>query len=242
MPSKVSKSHDTLPANAENVENMLNKLGSMFFPFSLSHDSGAVTDFATMPALRRYVGVFSSSWMSVFACLCRSIYSSFNRFSNILLSNVVMYGVFFHDFIKTKSSCRSRNYRVGLQSRNIGKFCNEVGFSFNRNFSCPSLVSLLFVSSRPFAVFWAIICVIINTLYRHARWRLSHVSNKVIKAMKPSVAYINASTSVVFKLLSVWIEASLLHGLPRSVSLWGFFKRHLNSLVCCRVENRTICA
>ncbi len=78
----------------------------------------------------------------------------------------------------------------------------------------PTILSLLFIS-RPSAIAWLIIAIIIDSLKRHPRiWLCAHIIYEVLKRLPPAVANHYASTLIVLVLLMFWIQTARLHAIP----------------------------
>ncbi len=74
-------------------------------------------------------------------------------------------------------------------------------------------IGVLFSGSGPFAIFWRVIAIRINSVYREAVRRLSHIIPKGYKC-PPSVAHFNAFTEIVF---AVRVPASRVHSKPNVI-------------------------
>lgn len=77
-------------------------------------------------------------------------------------------------------------------------------------------VSRLLSPSRPFAVFWFIISIIVNSFDCKSRRFVTHVLEKVLK-LKPSLAHLNSSAAIIFEALIAWIVATPHHVAPNPV-------------------------
>lgn len=88
--------------------------------------------------------------------------------------------------------------------------------AFKSNVSvCPSIACLL--SSRgPFAIFFAVIPVVINPFKRAIIWPSSHIGKKVFKSL-PSLAVCDSTTSIIWPFRSIRVVTTTLHGPPYSV-------------------------
>jgi hypothetical protein len=79
-----------------------------------------------------------------------------------------------------------------------------------------STIFVLLRPSRPAAISRFVVSVIIDTVKRETGRFLTHVSQKIFKAVTPSVAHCNAAPTVVFELFDFRIVASRFHFRPRS--------------------------
>lgn len=96
----------------------------------------------------------------------------------------------------------------------------------SNNFIGSGISGLLFFSSPP-TVFWAVVSVIVNAVDRVARcWSFSHVFNKWIKRLTPSITNFNASPSIPFEAFIFWVVTAAKHRHPASI-----FRRS-RSFVC----------
>jgi len=75
-------------------------------------------------------------------------------------------------------------------------------------------IFVLFTSGRPYAIGGRIFSIIVST-FKHmfGCWSASHVCDE-ITIVRPSFAYRDAATAVIFICLIVWIVASIAHVSP----------------------------
>lgn len=102
------------------------------------------------------------------------------------------------------------------ESRDFSQFASGSYDSFIGQSPCiPSVVGLGF-HAGPSAVFRSVVTVWVNAIKRESARLLAHVFKKSKKAI-PSLAHLDATTSVVMVAFLPWVGASRLHGSPRSV-------------------------
>jgi hypothetical protein len=77
-------------------------------------------------------------------------------------------------------------------------------------------VFVLLRPCRPSTVGRFVVSVVVDAVKRQTGWLLAHVSEKVFKAVQPSVAHGYAAATVVFKFFDVWIVAARFHVGPRA--------------------------
>lgn len=86
--------------------------------------------------------------------------------------------------------------------------------------------------SRPPTIFLTIISAVINSIYLKPFWFFSHISKEVFK-MKPAIANLNSTTTVVREFRVAGVKASAFHAAPRSVCLrLGLSFRWSMSMLC----------
>ena len=81
-----------------------------------------------------------------------------------------------------------------------------------------ALIFLLFSGGFPGAVFRRVRAIVIEAIDPFAFWRFSYISKESFKRIEPTVANINASTSIVFEMWLLRIVTTLFHGFPNSMS------------------------
>ena len=88
------------------------------------------------------------------------------------------------------------------------------------NDAIKSGVSILLLLSFPSAVFWRIWSVIIDSSDRmYVGWPWSHIREKILKTVSPSIAYRDASSSVMLVNRVIRVETTHLHVSP-SLIFW----------------------
>jgi len=80
-------------------------------------------------------------------------------------------------------------------------------------------VQLLLLVSRPSAVLWAIVPIIVYSFHSHSRWSLSHVCDEIRKRIEPSIAHFYSSSPVVSESSIPGIVASAFNSQPHIVNL-----------------------
>jgi hypothetical protein len=80
-----------------------------------------------------------------------------------------------------------------------------------------STIKQLFLTSRPPAIPWFVIAVIVDAFKRQLGWWVTHVSVKVRKIVKPAFADCDAASSVVFIGRKILEETPILHPSPAGV-------------------------
>lgn len=78
---------------------------------------------------------------------------------------------------------------------------------------CRSIFRLL-LPSGPYAITWRVSKIIVDSFKRAAMWSVSHIVDKVCKAIYPSLTNTYSTATVSMKRGVPWITASLLHALP----------------------------
>jgi len=78
----------------------------------------------------------------------------------------------------------------------------------------PCVVALLKPGS-PLTICWFVTKIVVEALNRMFRsWALPHVLKEVFKAVKPAVAYCDATPSVIMPAITCWPAASIYHSSP----------------------------
>jgi hypothetical protein len=106
------------------------------------------------------------------------------------------------------------------QSEMFSPLRKSHGFALVRQPYVISLIDALNFAARPFAIFLAVMAVIVSTLKRHAFGRQSHICVEVLKLV-PALADSNPASAVSFKAFDVGIAASIEHGIPHKMD-WSF--------------------
>lgn len=79
------------------------------------------------------------------------------------------------------------------------------------------LVRVLLGTSRPPAVVFGIVPVVVTTIKRHSFWSLAHVDQEAFKRRAPLSANRNAAATIFVKVGVLLVFAPVNHGGPRSV-------------------------
>lgn len=98
-----------------------------------------------------------------------------------------------------------------------GPFRDGQRFSVERQVRIGASVGILLPSRRPYAVFWLVVSVVVDSFNRMIFGRpFSHVGKKVGESFvaSPSVKNTDSSAAISVEVLSVWIRAALNHCLP----------------------------
>lgn len=123
---------------------------------------------------------------------------------------------------------------VAYTSR-VGPLREGFGFPVKGNVSIfASIVCLLFLR-EPSAIFWGVRAIVINSIKAVLRGgAFSHIGNKILKGILPSVANVNTSAAIMGIAFIVGIVAPLPHASPYMI--FG----SIPALVCCRDKKATI--
>lgn len=78
-------------------------------------------------------------------------------------------------------------------------------------------IALLMCARHPFAIVSRISLAVVCPVNGHPIWRMAHIFKKILKAIKPSIANLYSSATVIFKCFAVWIAAPLLNSAPNAV-------------------------
>lgn len=114
--------------------------------------------------------------------------------------------------ISERTWCNASFRRPVGQTHRLTPVCNH---------SIGSLVSILNASSRPLTIFFTVVAVYINSLYRSAFGSFAHVVIKDLKLI-PLLANRNAPPSIVGESIRVFIKTPISHFLPRLVRSRSF--------------------
>src|SRR5215475_9818337 len=99
------------------------------------------------------------------------------------------------------------------QSRFISPFLRSQTLSVVFKIAVISSIQTLLFSSCPDAILGFIAFIAIAAFYAHSIGSVSHIREKILKAL-PTLAVRNAATAIIFKTL---IFATLLHGIPNKI-------------------------
>lgn len=191
------------------------------FTLSMAHPASAPT---ILGDLRVLVAVF----VSVFAVSCRdlSFYLScaYGRF--VFIGHFVSNAILGYHLRVRKASLGSIDNAVCLDPSDVCKVRSGVFDPIDSDFSSNALISHLCLLRNPSTVFFRVITIVVFAVNRHSDGRLSHVANKISKAINPPVAHLYPATSVAGIVPIVRVKASLLHALPDCISKWNLFKWH----------------
>lgn len=94
--------------------------------------------------------------------------------------------------------------------------CNTHGFSIKGEPSCISTIKYLLSLRQPAAIVFTIVSIIINPIQSHSLRTLAHIFKKILKPIPP-LAYLYSATTVMLKMLVIWIQAARAHMLPASI-------------------------
>jgi len=117
----------------------------------------------------------------------------------------INFASFIYKLIKSFCGFSPLNNGVPFKIIFFRNFANKVFNSFNSYISSNSSVSLLFFFSRPFAVIWAVIAIIVNSINRITLRSFTHIFNKLVKIINPIIANFYASTAIVCIMFVGWI-------------------------------------
>src|SRR4030067_2001860 len=98
---------------------------------------------------------------------------------------------------------------------------NEISHTKDCSNPIVSTFSVLFLARGPSAVFWRIVSIIVDSVYRLSVRFLTHICKESIKFF-PSFADLDSSATVVWKGVLVWVSATFSHLAPKDVGL-GLF-------------------
>lgn len=182
---------------------------------------------AISPSFFGYLSIFLIVLMSIGAMsLCRLAFPIMNPAKR---KPFVEYASFWiKNFVKRKSGFGSGNYAISFHSAYFRQFNSFIGLTFNHKVNNDSAVTLLFFFSRPFAVVWLIVSVVVNTLNGMLGWSVSHVQSKIAKGF-PSIANRDSSAAVIHPRGMLSISASPKHSLPNWVKRVNSFKWHFHT-------------
>lgn len=133
---------------------------------------------------------------------------------------------FAHNLLKRITKLGPMCYRIGLEPCFVGKVHGPVFNALYQNNRFFAAVPLLLFARSPFAIIRSIITVVIFALKRPAQGPLAHILGKLLIIIKPFKTNLDATPSVIFKLLSLWSIAATFHGFPNRVKRWFFFEWH----------------
>lgn len=102
----------------------------------------------------------------------------------------------------------------------IGPLRDGQGFSISRNQSVIGAVVGLVFLRRPAAIFLRVRAIAVNAVNGMARWRFAHILKEGSKAIQPTVAYLDASATVLLPADVIRVGASSNHILPRLSGPW----------------------
>lgn len=112
--------------------------------------------------------------------------------------------------------CASRNSTLSFPLR------DRKGLTIARDESGCSPVIGINLNSSPSAISWFVVSIIIYAVnLMFFAGSLSHIGKEILKRLKPSIAYFNATASVIAKRRIRLIEAPIFHRLP-SFIFWRF--------------------
>ena len=121
-------------------------------------------------------------------------------------------------FIWRPSAPKSLINSARLESKHFSSFHDAHSSSIKIMNRVSAFVTLLLAPCNPFAVFGAIVAVIINSLKRVSSWAFSHIFQKVFKAIQPPFTYGNSSAAIVRVFFSMDSIAPSFHFNPRRLS------------------------
>lgn len=81
---------------------------------------------------------------------------------------------------------------------------------------CPG-ISCLFSSTRPSAIARFVIAIIVDAVNGKSGRSMTHICEKGLEAITPTVAHLDASATVVCIVPRVWVAASLNHAGPSTI-------------------------
>jgi len=128
-----------------------------------------------------------------------------------------------------KSTSSPINNGVCFNASLFGQLYRKITDSFDNNVAIGTLISGLFFSGGPATVFRTVVTIIVDAFNRHAWWSWRHISLKSRIVVDPAVAYLDASTAVVFIHSESRVVASMLHPLPNGIKGRGDFEWHDDS-------------
>ena len=94
---------------------------------------------------------------------------------------------------------------------------NSLRLSAEGNNPAVAPIVHLLLGGGPFAIFWKVSKIVINSVYRCVFRALAHVGQKILK-LSPAFTYYNASSKISFAAINTRITASGNHRAPRGIS------------------------
>jgi len=123
-------------------------------------------------------------------------------------------------FFALPSFQKSFSQSVVGNTRNIRPLCDSVRSPVVGNVDvCPTVI-LLSLFTSPLAVFRAIAAFVVNSFNRKILGRLSHISKKLLKTVKPFVTHSDAPATVIRERGSIGVSASLFNSAPNPVNFF----------------------
>lgn len=147
-----------------------------------------------------------------------------------ILSSVVFPGWFFEGALHRPSSRKP----VFQQRPRYSKFIHPLSDCFGnamkgKNSVTTPVVHLLFCCG-PFAVFWRVAKVVVNSIYRHVSRAFAHIGQKVFK-FKPSFTNCNSSAEIPHTTINTSVLAPVYHRPPSSIGVaFGHAMRGIGDL------------
>lgn len=185
---------------------------------------------APAPSVFGYRCVFWGKFMPVFTVSHCLFFCAIRLSSKLkaIIKNTFFSGTqVFHGQIGFSSF----NNCIGFETVFFSYICRNIRLAFNNNFSDYTLISLLFFFCSPAAIGRPIISVIVNSINGISRWFYSHILCKSVK-IKPSFAYGNTPSTIIFPLTERWIITTVMHSFPRIVKrMLAFSRFRLHALI-----------
>lgn len=105
----------------------------------------------------------------------------------------------------------------------MSPICDALLSSTKFDHSVLSSIARLFGASAPFAIIGTIISAGFLAIKRHSLGSWTHIFQKILKALfliKPSIAYFNALSAIIFVFSVIWGKASIFH-CSEGIVFWG---------------------
>jgi hypothetical protein len=113
---------------------------------------------------------------------------------------------------------------ASIQAAEISSICNSHNSTIVSDNAIVTAISDLLCRSRPAAIPWLVMAVVIYAIYRVSRRRpRANVCKKSIKALAPLRAHHDAASPIIFVRVASGVEAPVFYMIPRLV-LWRAMK------------------
>lgn len=108
-------------------------------------------------------------------------------------------------------------HTVVIDSMQLGEVLeNHLRAIFKRDPDVVPLVSRLLAGSRPLAVAWLVVAVVVHSFKTVAFWLLAHISKEVCEVF-PSLAHLDSTTAIARKSVNTRIFTAVNHASPERV-------------------------
>lgn len=180
----------------------------------------------TMPATLENIGVFCGELVSMFAVRLRTFFCGIGSNGKRERSGIPV-RPFGKRFFKRPAGFQPTVKSPHINTMFFGKLCDMDLDTINNNRAFLSLISGLFFRAGPLAICRLIVSIGINALNRHFEWAGSHVGEKVVERVKPTITNNNSAASIVVIPVKIFIVAALFHSAPSYISGLFSFVSHI---------------